>query len=41
VLKRRNHLAHFGDSSNLDTGAGDPDAFAGIGEHLAPGIDDE
>src|SRR5215831_11107119 len=41
VLERRNHLAHFGNSSNLDPGAGDSDAFAGIGEHLAPGIHDE
>ena len=41
VLKRRNHLAHFGDPSNLDAGAGDSDALTAIGEHLAPGIDDE
>ena len=41
VLKRRNHLAHFGDASNLDAAAGDSNAFTGIGEHLAPGIDDE
>jgi hypothetical protein len=41
VLKRRNHLARFGDPPNVDTGAGDSDAFTGIREHLAPGIDDE
>ena len=41
VPERRNDVAHFGNSRHLDAGADDPDIFAGVGEHLAPRIDDQ
>ena len=41
VPERRDHAAHLGNSRGIDTRADDADTFAGVGEHLAPGIDDQ
>src|SRR5262245_16303122 len=41
VLERGDHVAHFANSCQLDAGANDTDSLAGVGEHLAPGIDDQ
>ena len=41
MLERGDHAAHFGNPRHVDAGTDRADTFSGIGEHFAPGIDDQ